>query len=167
MELIAKYSQNAHELAIEQFRAIHSPYFLVKRPSVTPNRNAEPQPIGFKTTTMAVNEDPLADQWQVLPLKFPSGEGEMRLSIGRAPGCDLLVRLPFVSKIHAYVIQRGTDRLFLKDNGGANGTFYNRNRLPEGSEFPISPGGVVGLGGLNLELMTCTGFYRTLIADCD
>ncbi|MCS6883605.1 MAG: FHA domain-containing protein [Oscillochloridaceae bacterium] len=49
-------------------------------------------------------------------------------SLGRAPGCDLVVQHPLVSRLHARIERNGMHFL-LVDAGSVNGTFINGRRL--------------------------------------
>ena len=49
-------------------------------------------------------------------------------SLGRAPGCDLVINHPLVSRLHARVERNGMHFL-LVDAGSVNGTFINGRRL--------------------------------------
>lgn len=49
-------------------------------------------------------------------------------TVGRAPGCDIVVRRQTVSRLHARILREGP-RYVLYDVGSANGTFVNGQRL--------------------------------------
>jgi len=64
-------------------------------------------------------------------------------SIGRAVGCDIVVRRSTVSRIHARVVRDGP-RYLLVDAGSANGTFVNGQ--PLGGPHLLSNRDTIGLG---------------------
>jgi DNA-binding response OmpR family regulator len=49
-------------------------------------------------------------------------------TVGRAPGCDLVVRRQTVSRLHARIVREGP-RYLLRDAGSANGTFVNGQQI--------------------------------------
>ena len=51
-------------------------------------------------------------------------------TIGRAPGCAIVVRRNIVSRLHAK-IERDGPRYVLHDSGSANGTFVNGQRIAQ------------------------------------
>ncbi|MFT5584909.1 MAG: pSer/pThr/pTyr-binding forkhead associated (FHA) protein [Cognaticolwellia sp.] len=73
----------------------------------------------------------------------PGQLGERVVVIGRAPVADIQVDDPTVSRLHAAAwAQNGV--VFIKDLGGANGTFINGERLH--GTVSIAPGTEVTLG---------------------
>jgi pSer/pThr/pTyr-binding forkhead associated (FHA) protein len=72
--------------------------------------------------------------------------------IGRAPGCDLLLDDPLVSRNHARVLasEIGTG---IEDLGSANGLYVNGRRRMGIS--PLHPGDVVQLGGTVWLVLSC------------
>lgn len=53
---------------------------------------------------------------------------EQELTIGRAPGCKILIDDTFVSQLHARVYRREAD-VYLEDLGSTNGTFCNGRKI--------------------------------------
>lgn len=53
---------------------------------------------------------------------------EQELTIGRAPGCKILIDDTFVSQLHARVYRREND-VYLEDLGSTNGTFCNGRKI--------------------------------------
>ena len=77
---------------------------------------------------------------------FQLTDGEATL--GRAPGCDVLLDDPTVSSRHARLSPQG-GRLLLDDLGSRNGTLLNGRRVKAPSE--VSAGDRIGVGP-NVEL---------------
>ncbi len=71
--------------------------------------------------------------------KRPGNPFPSRISIGRAPNCDVVIRLPFVSKLHAHVLVEG-DQRWIQDAGSSCGTFHNGTRLPTRHRSPLTLG---------------------------
>ncbi|MEM9074815.1 MAG: FHA domain-containing protein, partial [Myxococcota bacterium] len=84
-----------------------------------------------------------------------------RVSIGRAPNCDIVLRLPYVSKLHAHVV-RDADGWSLTDNQSANGTWINEVELPAGVRRQIQPGDWIRVGALHLEVVDGPSLYQRL-----
>ncbi len=164
MERIERYKRFALECDELDFvqRFPHS--FLVKRPTAPPRQqNQEDLRFTFATMTAKVDDEIFASIWQVVPVVKREGNPfPERLSIGRATNCDLVVRLPFISKVHAHLLLKPDGRLELVDNQASNGTFHNHRQLRPGEAREVQPGDVISLGKLKLDLLTSAGFYRLL-----
>lgn len=78
-------------------------------------------------------------------MNFPVGNG---LTIGRAPGGDVVVPDPQISSRHAWV-GIVDNRLMLRDLGSTNGTFLNDNLAAPVHESELQEGDVVVLGKHN------------------
>ena len=101
---------------------------------------------------------------QLVPVKKnPDNPFPDRLTIGRATNCDVVIRFAFISKVHAHLFIQG-DKLTLRDNKAANGTFHNRRRLEPGSSRSIRLGDTLGFGALELELIDAGRLYQLLRA---
>jgi pSer/pThr/pTyr-binding forkhead associated (FHA) protein len=72
------------------------------------------------------------------------------MTIGRAPGCAIVVDDTFVSQIHARVYSQ-PDGLHVEDLGSTNGTFHNGE--PVSGPVPLTPGDRIAVGGTTLELL--------------
>lgn len=64
-------------------------------------------------------------------------------TVGRAAGCDLVVRRQTVSRIHARIVRDGP-RYTLRDAGSANGTFVNGQHLV--GDHTLGHGDTISLG---------------------
>lgn len=72
----------------------------------------------------------------------------MKLTIGRSSRNDICISDPFASRLHAE-IRRENDQVLLVDNGSANGTFVNGQRVS--ATLRLSPGDVVRIGETEIE----------------
>ena len=52
---------------------------------------------------------------------------QLSKTIGRDPGCDLVLEHPAVSRNHARIELAGDGLVSLRDSGSSNGVFLNRN----------------------------------------
>ena len=76
-----------------------------------------------------------------------------RVSVGRAPGSDIQIDDPHVSRRHA-VIRRAAGELWIEDTGSRSGTFVNNS--PVSGRVRIAPGDRVRVGAVELELHALT-----------
>lgn len=76
-----------------------------------------------------------------------------RISVGRAPNCDIVLRVPYVSKLHAHFTRDEKGETSLTDAGSANGTFINEVRLTPQKRTVVTLGDTVRFGSLLLELV--------------
>src|SRR5436853_5098402 len=72
----------------------------------------------------------------------------MKLTIGRSSRNDICISDPFASRLHAE-IRRENDQVLLVDNGSANGTFVNGQRVSGPLQLHI--GDVVRIGETEIE----------------
>jgi sigma-B regulation protein RsbU (phosphoserine phosphatase) len=72
----------------------------------------------------------------------------MKLTIGRSSRNDICISDPFASRLHAE-IRRENDQVLLVDNGSANGTFVNGQRVT--SPLQLHIGDVVRIGETEIE----------------
>lgn len=164
MERLDRYKRVALECDELDFVQRFPHAFLVKRPTAASQRQNQESPrFTFATVTAKVDDEIFASIWQVVPVVKREGNPfPERLSIGRATNCDLVVRLPFISKVHAHLLLKPDGRLELVDNQASNGTYHNHRQLRPGETRPVQPGDVISLGKLSLVLFTASGFYRLL-----
>jgi hypothetical protein len=71
--------------------------------------------------TVLVIEEPAQRRGTEYPLT-------MEMTVGRAPGCAIVIEDSFASQLHARVFQR-TDGWFVEDLGSRNGTWLNRDQV--------------------------------------
>ncbi|NWF80981.1 MAG: FHA domain-containing protein [Chloroflexi bacterium] len=64
-------------------------------------------------------------------------------TLGRAPGCDIVVRRQTVSRLHARIVREGP-RYVLRDAGSANGTFVNGQSIS--GPHLLADADAIGLG---------------------
>lgn len=72
----------------------------------------------------------------------------MKLTIGRSSRNDICISDPFASRLHAE-IRRENDQVMLVDNGSANGTFVNGQRVTD--KLRLNVGDIVRIGETEIE----------------
>jgi len=93
--------------------------------------------------------------------------GRVRLVVGKAESCDLVVDDPCVSRVHC-VLERRDGVLYVRDKGSRNGTFVNDRRV-EGGE--LTPGAELTVGATRFLVLgprsggERSGFARLLGRD--
>jgi len=89
-----------------------------------------------------------------------------RISIGRAPNCDVVLNDASVSKLHAHV--RDIDGvLHLVDLGSQNGTFRNEQRLEPNVMTRLSVGDKLQFGMRRAQLADAAAVYDLIRATSD
>lgn len=164
MDDVTEYLRKARGVTQATFQQLHPHHFLYKHAKESRvERTSEPD-IDYATRAIDLNFDPMPGMTQLVPVKKnPENPFPDRLTIGRATNCDVVIRFAFISKVHAHLFVQG-DKLTLRDNKAANGTFHNRKRLDPGSSRSVKLGDLLGFGALELELMDSGRLYQLLRA---
>jgi hypothetical protein len=162
MHDVSEYQREARALTAEAFRQLHPHYFLYKyAKQVRETGKSEPD-IDYATRTLSLNFDPLPRLAQLVEIKKnPENPFPDRITIGRATNCDVVIRLAFVSKVHAHLVIEGS-KLTLRDNKASNFTFHNHRRLEPGSSRAVQLGDILSFGALDLELVDAARLYEIL-----
>jgi predicted component of type VI protein secretion system len=84
-----------------------------------------------------------------------------RISIGRARNCDVVLRNPSISKLHAH-FRVGGAQMQLVDSGSQNGTRVNGLVLAPGTPVNVVPGDVVRFGSVTCRLVDAATLYDVL-----
>jgi hypothetical protein len=74
---------------------------------------------------------------------------EPEMTLGRAPGCAIVITDSFASQLHARIFNRD-DKWFVEDLGSRNGTWLNRNQVH--GPLRIEPGDRIRVGDTVLEM---------------
>lgn len=160
--MVADYFELARSLTRDGFVARHGGHFLLKRAKLTPSKVPAPSRFDFATVATQVDVDPFAHEWQVIPVVKRAGNPfPERLTVGRAVNCDLVLRVPFVSKVHAHIL-REAGGFSLHDNRPSHSTFLNHEKLAPGATVPLAVGDQVGFGSLELEFVDGGRLYDVL-----
>lgn len=74
------------------------------------------------------------------------------VTIGRSPDCDVTIASERVSRVHARIEQTEGSGLVLVDLGSTNGTFHNRERVPQRGRIALKDGDILHFGNAELRL---------------
>ncbi|WP_236644235.1 FHA domain-containing protein [Sorangium cellulosum] len=82
-----------------------------------------------------------------------------QISVGRTRNCDVVLRHPSVSKLHAHFRQNAQGQLVLIDNGSQNGTRVNGKLLSENEPAEVAVGDVIQFGRLTASLLDAARLF--------
>lgn len=91
--------------------------------------------------------------------KAPGHPYPDRISVGRARNCDLVLRDPSVSKLHAHFRTRENNKFDLMDLDSQNGTSVNGIQLMPNRPEPVWPGDTVSFGNVTAWLLDAGALY--------
>jgi hypothetical protein len=164
MDEPTSYLALAKVMTVDEFVAQSNPFFLVKRPrKLVSLGHIDPVAISFETQLTKLEIDPYAAEWRIVPVKKREGNPyPERFSIGRAPNCDIVIRLPSVSKVHAHIQVGNAGSYSLRDNQASNSTFINGRRLDAKTSAPLKLGDEIAFGSIELQFVDAAQLYRIL-----
>lgn len=152
----------AHKTTREEFVAKLEHFFLVLETTLY-----EPDQVGFSTQVV----DPISlkratfrrpQNIEVLPIVKARGNPYPdRVSVGRARNCDIVMRDPSVSKLHAH-FRVGGPKLEIVDIDSQNGTRVNGRVLPPHQPSPIESGDTLLFGSVAAKLVNANALYDLL-----
>jgi hypothetical protein len=107
---------------------------------------------------------PVSDERVVVNLiKAASNPFPERISVGRAPNCDVVIRDPSVSKLHGHFREVRSDSAVFTDAKSSNGTRVDGSLVEPGEPVEILRQGLVVLGRVRLVLMSAADVYDWLL----
>ena len=177
MELLESYRKLARTLGRERFIARFPHPFLIKRPALeaaAAGGTGEDWDDRFSFRTNVIDsvddtdlldeEGPAAAEWRVVEVRKREGNPfPDRISVGRTKNCDVTMRFPSVSKLHAHFLVNARDRsLRLTDALSANGTCLNGRSLATGESAPVKKGDRIRFGVVDVELIDAPGLFAIL-----
>ncbi len=148
----------AHSLTREQFVARSPGTFLAILSST------EGSMIGFRTEIVRVASLPRPSApLAIHPLVKAEGNPYPdRISVGRARNCDIVLRAPSVSKLHAHFQLRRGGVYDLVDLGSHNGSRVNGARVAPQIPEPVAAGDVVQFGDVAVQMVDGAGLYALI-----
>jgi hypothetical protein len=179
---VEPFWQLAQQMGRQAFVSRHFGWYLLKHPAqvgVVPKGE-----LGWHTVAVSVEGDEIADpfpgEWRMIEIrKRPGNPFPDRIGVGRAQNCDIVLRLPFISKLHAHFVQGGgadpragsggapaphSSMAYLRvvDSRSANGTSVNGRDLAPGEAAEATSGDWIGFGPLRLQLLDASDLFDTL-----
>lgn len=163
MERVDIYLAAAKTSSLQEFVTAYEGYFLIKRPNMRGASQPAPATIAYETVLTRLEVDPFATEWRIVPVKKrPGNPYPDRLSVGRAPNCDVVLRLPSISKVHAHLLVQPDNSFCLRDNQASNQTYLNGRKLEPGTTAKLAVGDSIALGSLTLEFVDAKLLHRML-----
>ena len=163
MEVVDRYVKLAGETTPEVFESIEPGCFLLKRPSQRRPSTPGQRDIAFVTAFSALDADPYAQEWRIAPIrKRPENPYPDRISVGRATNCDVVLRVHFISKVHAHILREPDGTYSLRDNQAVAPTACNGRKLAAGSKQPLAVGDQIALGALEFEFVDSKRLHSVL-----
>jgi len=165
MESIDPFISLTRQLSKRDFVAHVHGYMFFKTPLCRPQVG----PMEYETA-MFRSDDPAIEistlpAWAVAAIrKRPGNPFPDRISVGRALNCDVVLRLSFVSKLHAHLLIEDGQVRALVDNNSTNGTKINGTPLIPGKATRVESDDLVSFGELDLTLLSPNDLYDRLIA---
>jgi hypothetical protein len=167
---LADYQQRARA-GRARFVADHSHLFLVRVGPSTPADDPWQDDLGFMTRVPGIeqfdddDDEPTTTEigWIIAPIKKrEGGPFPDRIGVGRARNCDVVLRFPTISKLHAQF--RIGNPLTIVDLDSANGTKLNGRTLRPRQPESVAVGDLLTLGEVELRLLDADGLYKLLVA---
>jgi hypothetical protein len=122
-------------------------------------------PVAFETDVadLARRASSLGGALRVLPLvKSPGNPYADRVSVGRARNCDMVLRFPSVSKLHAHVRGDGSGGWTVSDEASQNGTRVNGAPLAPGKPVTLRSGDAITFGTIAARVVDAGELHDTL-----
>lgn len=167
----ASYVADAHRVDAPTFASRFDHLFLVKRPR---DRAAAASASAIEYRTALVRCRPEAEtlegeafarSWLVEPVRKREGNPfPDRVSIGRAVNCDIVLRVPYVSKLHAHLLLEDGAPMRLADLRSANGTWVNGRELSPGEIVGVAAGDMLRFGAAELRIATSAQLHALLLS---
>ena len=164
MDPVAPYVEATASQSMDDFVKQHDGFFLLKRPAARPSTVKSKGPIAFVTSFSRLDADPFATEWRITPIRMrPENPYPDRITIGRAPNCDVVLRVHFVSKTHAILLRQPDGSFLLQDSHATASTFLNGRRvLPSEAPREVAIGDEIALGALCFEFVDGARLYKIL-----
>jgi FHA domain-containing protein len=152
-------------LEAEAFKQQLGPFALIQRPIAGTNALGSDVPATAYVKREAISDHSLALIFEfenLLIASLPPLGHDETLTVGRLPGCDLMIDDPSVSKQHAVLRwNQAEERCSVEDLGSTNGTFLNASTLIRG-ETVLKDGDVVSFGDVQFWYLKSDTLHKKL-----
>lgn len=140
--------------------------FLLKRPATSPEPTEGPVQISFVTVHAKLDLDPFAAYWRIVPVRKREGNPyDDRISIGRASNCDIVLRVPFISKVQAHILCAADGTYSLRAQNSSTPTILNNRTVSSNEVLPLSVGDEVAFGTMKFEFVDAQRLYKVLVSE--
>jgi hypothetical protein len=163
MEPVDRYLSLVTRMTSVSFCKEEAGYYLLKRPSATPSQPAISTQISYETMLDTLEVDPFANLWMIASVK--KREGNLyadRVSIGRATNCDIVLRVPFISKVQAHILCNPQGVHSLRAHSTASPTLVNGRKLDASSTSTLAVGDLISFGSMAFEFVGAQRLYEIL-----
>jgi len=144
----------AQRLGGADFASRYAGLYLLRRcPETDPDDSLpfETMPAGLYGLDEELPDGAIAAQVALLR-KREGNPYPNQISIGRTNNCDVILKFPWMSKLHA-IVRLDADGKKLIDLGSTNGTRLNDQRLSPKVPVPLAPGDRIAFGKLRCQLV--------------
>lgn len=163
MEPIDRYLSLVMRTTSVSFSKDEAGVFLLKRPDGKARSDSIPAQISYETNLGSVEQDPFAAEWRIAPVKKREGNPYAdRISIGRATNCDVVLRVPFISKMQAHILFGPDGSYSLRAHSAASATFLNGHKIDPSSARPLRVGDTISFGSMTFEFVDAARLYQVL-----
>jgi hypothetical protein len=153
---LGRWVDEAKTSSREGFVARHRCFFLLAYMS------KKADAVGFKTELAASSEESQGTLL-VLPLvKREDSPYTDRVSIGRAPNCDVVVRHPSISKLHTHLRTLEDGTVVVVDVSGRNPTLVDGRRIDASAPPVLRSGMELRLGDVSATLLDARDTHAAL-----
>jgi hypothetical protein len=132
---------------------------------------SEPDKVYFETcdarsrfASLAANSSVVEDELRVIPIdKSSRNPYKDRISLGRARNCDIVIRHPSISKLHAHIRVHEDKSYTIADVGSHNGTrIGDRALFPQVAE-PLCPNSLIFFGAVAMRVLDAESLRLELL----
>lgn len=158
---ISELSELASKLSSDEFASRFPHLFLLFYETI--------DPLGASSfATQIVSKDTArkkpTSELRVVPLvKAPTNPYSDRISIGRARNCDVVLRNPSVSKLHAHIRRESNGSWVVIDLNSHNHTFIDSMQIPASQPVPLKVGEQITFGGMTVRVVDSHQLYLVLL----
>lgn len=163
---IERWLAELQQCSAAQFVARHPGLFFLVGHANSPSDRVDFKTCDGKSRMALLAEAARSEQNAlfVIPInKSPLNPYMDRISVGRARNCDVVIRHPSVSKLHAHVRVHDDGTHTITDLGSHNGTRIGDRLLTPHVSEPLSLNGVVILGTVVMRVVDAPHLRQELL----
>lgn len=134
-------------------------FFILDQPKADPSRLEFETAVADPRSRASLVAGPLR---VVAIVKAPNSPYSDRISIGRARNCDVVLRDPSISKLHAHVRMDG-GQWAMVDLGSHNGTLVRGEKLVPNEPARLKSGDLVTFGSVTVRVVDAAALHRLLL----